>query len=209
MAAVINGDCESCPVHLAFDPWHLRISNIAARLREPVPNNRHLGIFDLISHLPDALEQEKTERTEVRGVLQLLTFIKPRFPPVQMKSCPKAAGAGISLNSKTEVKTYDPHRKTTDYADGTDFLKRIFQPNEALEKLGIDWNSIRKIRVIRGKSTLNSGSNIGFRAKPTQLTWLRSGQDKERRHCRRAEEKPMFERHRHRPWTALPHAPQE
>ncbi len=82
-----------------------------------VPNNRHLGIFDMISHLPDALEQEKTERTEVRGVLQLLTFLNPRFPPVQMKSCPKVAGAGISLNPKTEVKTYDPHRKTTDYAD--------------------------------------------------------------------------------------------
>ena len=32
-----------------------------------------------------------------------------------------------------------------------------------LEKLGVDWNLIRKIREIRGKSILDSGSNIGFR----------------------------------------------
>ena len=50
-----------------------------------------------------------------------------------------------------------------DYTDLTDLLNRIFPPNEALEKFRIDWNSIRKIRVIRGESTLNSGSHIGFR----------------------------------------------
>ena len=39
----------------------------------------------------------------------------------------------------------------------------ISPPNEALEKLEIDWNSIRKIRVIRGSSALNSEANIGVR----------------------------------------------
>ena len=47
-------------------------------------------------------------------------------------------------------------------------MHSIFPPNETLGKFLIDWNSIRKIRVIRGESTLNSGSYIGFRL---SLAW--------------------------------------